>query len=74
LLGVTIKNFALVEQQELQFGQGLNAITGESGSGKSVLVSRARQGAISCVICSIFAGPLDTPGKGVTHCICNFVD
>jgi len=39
-MSVRIRDFALVEEQDLQFGQGLNAVTGESGSGKSVLVSR----------------------------------
>jgi ABC-type dipeptide/oligopeptide/nickel transport system ATPase component len=41
---VRIKDFALVEEQRLEFGQGLCAITGESGSGKSVLVSFCVQG------------------------------
>ena len=30
------RNFALVEDETVHFGPGLNVITGESGSGKSV--------------------------------------
>ncbi|HRR27557.1 MAG TPA: AAA family ATPase, partial [Acidobacteriota bacterium] len=33
-----IENFALIERLELEFGPGLNLITGETGSGKSILV------------------------------------
>ena len=33
-----ISNFALVKHAELEFSPGLNVITGESGSGKSLLV------------------------------------
>ncbi|GAB4244231.1 MAG: DNA repair protein RecN [Acidobacteriota bacterium] len=33
-----IENFALIDQLELEFGPGLNLITGETGSGKSILV------------------------------------
>lgn len=38
-----IKDFALVAEQRVEFTPGLNVITGESGSGKSVLVSGASQ-------------------------------
>ena len=33
-----IKNFALVEYAEADFSRGLNVISGESGSGKSILI------------------------------------
>ncbi len=36
------QNFALVDEQVVQFGPGLNIVTGASGSGKSLLVRRAR--------------------------------
>lgn len=36
---VRINNFALVANQIVYFKRGLNVVTGESGSGKSVLVS-----------------------------------
>ncbi|MGI6203907.1 MAG: DNA repair protein RecN [Anaerovoracaceae bacterium] len=35
---ISIKNFALIEEAEADFQKGLNVITGETGSGKSVLV------------------------------------
>ncbi|EFJ47154.1 hypothetical protein VOLCADRAFT_117930 [Volvox carteri f. nagariensis] len=38
-----IKDFALVSEQTVRLGPGLNAITGESGSGKSVLVEAFSQ-------------------------------
>ncbi len=39
LVELTIRDFALVDQLTLGFGSGLNAITGETGAGKSTLVA-----------------------------------
>ena len=39
LTHLTIRNFALVTELELQFESGLTVITGESGAGKSILLS-----------------------------------
>jgi len=33
-----IRNFALIEHSEVEFGPGFNVITGESGAGKSILM------------------------------------
>ncbi len=33
-----IQNFALIKELEIEFGPGLNLLTGETGSGKSILV------------------------------------
>jgi len=33
-----IKNFALIDQLELDLGQGLNVLTGETGAGKSIIL------------------------------------
>ncbi len=33
-----IKNFALMENLEIEFGSGLNALTGETGAGKSIII------------------------------------
>ena len=38
LTDLTIKNFAIIDQIQAQFGPGLNALTGETGAGKSILV------------------------------------
>lgn len=38
-----IKNFALIDHTEIRFQKGLNIITGESGAGKSILVSAISQ-------------------------------
>ncbi|TNF87776.1 MAG: DNA repair protein RecN, partial [Gammaproteobacteria bacterium] len=36
---LTVSNFALVDELEIQFGAGLTVITGESGAGKSILLA-----------------------------------
>lgn len=38
LLSLYIKNFALIEEIEIEFDRGLNVITGETGAGKSILM------------------------------------
>jgi len=35
---IRIRNFALIKELEIEFGDGLNLLTGETGSGKSILV------------------------------------
>ena len=35
---LSIRNFALIDRLEIEFQEGLNLITGETGSGKSILV------------------------------------
>ncbi|MEJ5350687.1 MAG: DNA repair protein RecN [Melioribacteraceae bacterium] len=38
LKSLLIKDYALIENIEIQFGKGLNIITGETGAGKSILI------------------------------------
>ncbi|MBD2626508.1 DNA repair protein RecN [Trichormus variabilis] len=38
LLCLRIENFALIDQLELEFGVGLNVLTGETGAGKSIIL------------------------------------
>ena len=38
LKSLTVINFALIEQTEVEFSEGLNILTGETGAGKSILI------------------------------------
>ncbi len=38
LRSLYIRDYALIEEQEVEFGNGLNIITGETGAGKSILI------------------------------------
>lgn len=38
LLELQVKNLALIEQARIEFGEGLNILTGETGAGKSILI------------------------------------
>ena len=38
LLYLRVSNFALIEQAEIEFSQGFNVLTGETGAGKSMVV------------------------------------
>lgn len=38
LTEITIENFALIDKVRLQFGAGLNVLTGETGAGKSIVI------------------------------------
>jgi DNA repair protein RecN (Recombination protein N) len=33
-----IKNYALIDEMSIEFGHGLNIITGETGAGKSIII------------------------------------
>lgn len=38
LVGLNIKNFALIQQLSVEFGSGFNILAGETGAGKSILI------------------------------------
>ncbi len=38
LLELTIRNFAVIRETRIEFGRGLNALTGETGAGKSIVL------------------------------------
>ena len=38
LKNLSVNNFALIENADLEFGEGLNILTGETGAGKSILI------------------------------------
>ncbi len=38
LVGLHVKNLALIDEQEVTFSEGMNILTGETGAGKSILI------------------------------------
>lgn len=38
LLELNIENFAIIENMKIEFEPGLNVLTGETGSGKSIII------------------------------------
>ncbi len=38
LLELHVKNLALIEKADVEFRQGLNILTGETGAGKSIII------------------------------------
>ncbi len=38
LIGLNIKNFALIQELSVEFGAGFNILSGETGAGKSILI------------------------------------
>ncbi|GBR76706.1 DNA replication and repair protein RecN [Candidatus Termititenax persephonae] len=39
LLSLYLENYALIDQQSIEFAEGFNVITGETGAGKSIIVN-----------------------------------
>lgn len=69
LQSLRVKNLALMEETEVEFGEGLNILTGETGAGKSLLIGSVtlalggkfekemlRKGADSAFVELIFSG------------------
>ena len=69
-----VRNFALIEEVELEFGPDLNVITGETGTGKSILLGAlnsilggpakadlVRGGADKCTVEGLFEFDADDP-------------
>ena len=38
LISLSVKNLALIDAEEVEFGEGLNILSGETGAGKSILI------------------------------------
>ena len=38
LESLSVKNLALIDAEEVEFGEGLNILSGETGAGKSILI------------------------------------
>ncbi len=69
LTSLHVKNLALMEETEVEFGEGLNILTGETGAGKSLLIGSVtlalggkferemlRKGADSALVELVFTG------------------
>jgi DNA repair protein RecN (Recombination protein N) len=67
LKSLQVKDYALIDQVEVEFGKGLNIITGETGAGKSILIDAmglllgerastevVRKGAVKSVVEGVF--------------------
>src|ERR1700676_3481307 len=39
LLELNIRNFAIIEEAHLEFGAGLNVLSGETGTGKTIILN-----------------------------------
>ncbi|MBV8652324.1 MAG: AAA family ATPase, partial [Alphaproteobacteria bacterium] len=76
LLGLTIRDFVLIERLELVFHSGLGVLTGETGAGKSILLDAlgmalgmraesgmVRHGAAQASITVEFAVAADHPAR-----------
>lgn len=42
LIGINVKNLALIKESEIILGRGLNILTGETGAGKSIILGSIR--------------------------------
>ena len=38
LLNLHVKNLVLIEEADIEFGDGLNILSGETGAGKSIII------------------------------------
>ena len=71
---LNIRDFALIDNVEIEFDKGLNVITGETGAGKSILIGAlyailgaqtrtdwVRDGAVKCTIEALFEFSISDP-------------
>jgi len=76
LLNLHVKNLALIEETDVEFGEGLNILTGETGAGKSILLGSInlalgakfdkdmlRKGAESALVELTFSGSEEVASK-----------
>ncbi|MBX3021737.1 MAG: DNA repair protein RecN [Bdellovibrionales bacterium] len=62
LIELKVKNFAIIENLELSFGEGLNILSGETGAGKSILLK-------SLSLLMGEKGEADVVRSGVDHAV-----
>ena len=76
LTELRLENYAVIDNLVVEFGQGLNLLTGETGAGKSILIGALalllgekastdviRSGAERAVVAAVFEGPEKPLGK-----------
>ena len=59
LLELHVKNLALIEKADVEFGEGLNILTGETGAGKSIII-----GSVTMALGGKSVKGCDTPWSG----------
>lgn len=62
LLELHVKNLALIEKADVEFGEGLNILTGETGAGKSIII-----GSVTMALGGKGYKGCDTPWSGPMH-------
>lgn len=55
-----VKNLALIREAEIDFTEGLNILTGETGAGKSIVI-----GSVGLALGGKVAKDLGAPGRGL---------
>ena len=40
LLNLHVKNLAIIDEIEVDFSEGMNVLTGETGAGKSIIIDK----------------------------------
>ena len=60
---ISIKNFAIIKEVDIDFHEGLNIITGETGAGKSIVIE-----AISLALGSRADTAFVRSGAATGHC------
>ncbi|NLM96349.1 MAG: DNA repair protein RecN [Halanaerobiaceae bacterium] len=68
LVDFRIKNFALIDELEINFSKGLNVLTGETGAGKSIII-----GALEILLGGRAASDLIRKGKESAYIEATFV-
>ncbi len=87
LISLNIENFAIVDKLEVNFSQGLSTITGETGSGKSIVIGAlglvlgeraesgvVRQGQEAARVSALFSVSLDMRDWLLQHDLHNTAD
>ncbi|MGP9822060.1 DNA repair protein RecN [Salinarimonas sp. NSM] len=78
LVQLSIRDIVLIDRLELQFGDGLSVLTGETGAGKSILLDSVslalggrgdgalvRHGEKQAVVTAVFDVPADHPARAI---------